>query len=83
MPPGSLPVDAARRTRARRMAAPVFAGIRSETGPDGIPSVPEPMPEELRTTLIEAYWRGLSWRELATMSLGAGLLTLTARCEEC
>ena len=60
---GSLPVDAARRTRARRMAAPVFAGIRSETGPDGIPSVPEPMPEELRTTLIEAYWRGLSWRE--------------------
>lgn len=60
---GSLPVDSARRTRARRMTASMFAGIRSEAGDDGIPSVPEQMPEELRTTLIEAFWRGLSWRD--------------------
>ncbi len=60
---GSLPVDAARRTRARRMTASMFAGIRSPEGPDGIPTVAEQMPEELRTTLIEAFWRGLSWQD--------------------
>ena len=59
---GSLTGDGARRTRARRMAAPIFSGVRSADGPDGIPAIPEQMPEELRTTLIEAFWRGLPWR---------------------
>jgi cephalosporin hydroxylase len=59
---GSLSVDGARRTRSRRMTASAFAARRSNDGPDGVPATPEPMPDDLRTTLVESYWRGLSWK---------------------
>jgi cephalosporin hydroxylase len=32
-------------------------------GPDGIPKTPVPIPEELRTAFIEAFWDGLSWKD--------------------
>ena len=45
---GALGVDGARRTRSRRLTAPAFAKRRATTGPDGVPSEPVAMPEELR-----------------------------------
>ncbi len=60
---GSLAVDGARRTRSRRMTASAFSARRASDGPDGLPALPEPMPEALKSTLIETFWRGLAWKE--------------------
>ncbi len=60
---GTLSADGARRTRSRRMEASEFAGARAAGGADGLPQVPEHIPEELKTTMIESFWRGLSWRD--------------------
>jgi cephalosporin hydroxylase/predicted O-methyltransferase YrrM len=60
---GNLATDPARRTRSRRVVAPAFSSRRANIGPDGVPSEPERMPDEMRTALIEAFWRGLSWRD--------------------
>ncbi len=61
---GTLSADGARRTRSRRMGASAFAGVRAAGGPDGLPQSPEAMPEELKTVLIESFWRGLSWKDM-------------------
>jgi len=60
---GSLAVDGARRTRSRRMTASAFSARRASDGPDGLPALPEPMPDALKSTLIETFWRGLAWKE--------------------
>jgi hypothetical protein len=60
---GNLATDPARRTRSRRVMAPAFSSRRANTGPDGVPVEPDRMPDELKTALIEAFWRGLSWRD--------------------
>ena len=61
---GSLPVDSARRTRARRMTAPIVRRhpLGRRTRRRARP-IAEHMPDEQRTALIEAYWRGLSWQD--------------------
>jgi cephalosporin hydroxylase len=59
---GALSVDGARRTRSRRMTASAFAARRTNDGPDGVPASAEPMPDELKTTLVESYWRTLAWK---------------------
>lgn len=61
---GTLSADGARRTRSRRMGATAFAQARAAGGSDGMPQTPEHMPEELKTALIESFWRGLSWNEM-------------------
>ncbi len=61
---GSLASEGSRRSRSRRMTSSAFAVRRTNDGPDGVPSEAEPMPEELKTTLIEMFWRGLSWRDM-------------------
>ena len=54
---GSLP-PAARRTRRRRMGAEQF---RSAHALDRRPSRPAPVPEDLRTEFIDAFWRSGEW----------------------
>ncbi len=46
------------------MTGSSFSGVRTTDGPDGVPQVPEPIPDELKATLIETFWRGLSWKEM-------------------
>jgi cephalosporin hydroxylase len=62
---------AARRTRARRMNASAFAKGRITSGVDGRPEAPVPIPEELRTAFVDAYWYGLAWER--TRWLGESL----------
>jgi cephalosporin hydroxylase/glycosyltransferase involved in cell wall biosynthesis len=58
---GTMTPDIA-RTRARRRFSPnTFAAAAD--GPDGRPREPIPVPQDLRTEFIDAYWRSLRWRE--------------------
>jgi cephalosporin hydroxylase len=59
---GNLAAEGSRRTRSRRLTNSAFTTGRTQDGPDGIPEIAEPMPDELRTTLVETYWRTLSWQ---------------------
>ncbi len=52
----------AARTRARRMTADAFVKGRVVHGPDGFPSSPTPIPDELKLNFIDASWRSLAWR---------------------
>ena len=51
------------RSRSRRRTAPTFFKGRDATGVDGIPQRPLPMPQDLRTDFIEAFWNSLAWRQ--------------------
>lgn len=59
---GSL-LDEARRTRARRRVAPNFFKPASPEGPDGRPTKPAPIPQDLRAEFLDAYWRSLAWEQ--------------------
>ena len=59
---GALP-DAARRTKARRMGAPVYFKLAHVEGTDGRPPNPIPVPEELRTEFVDAFWRSKVWQQ--------------------
>jgi cephalosporin hydroxylase/glycosyltransferase involved in cell wall biosynthesis len=58
---GSM-TPAAKRTRARRLVAPVFRRV-SKGGPDGRPEHAEPITEDLKTAFVDAFYRSLAWRE--------------------
>jgi cephalosporin hydroxylase len=59
---GSLP-KAARRTKARRLGAPAYFKLAHTEGPDGRPTDPVPIPEDLREEFIDAFWRAKTWKE--------------------
>jgi cephalosporin hydroxylase len=59
---GSLAGNA-RRTRARQMSADAFVTKPVATGPDGVPSEPLLVPDDLRNLFIEAFWKSLAWRD--------------------
>jgi len=59
---GALASLSARRTRSRRLGAPLFNRGRIAKGRDGVPETAVLMPEELRTAFVEAFWGGLSWK---------------------
>jgi cephalosporin hydroxylase len=59
---GTLAAKSARRTRGRRLTTAAFGNGRTVAGPDGLPEFPEPVPDALKETLVETYWRGLSWQ---------------------
>jgi cephalosporin hydroxylase len=51
------------RSRARRMTAIAFREARTTTGPDGRPTGPSPIPDELTTDFTDAFWHSLAWRD--------------------
>jgi cephalosporin hydroxylase/glycosyltransferase involved in cell wall biosynthesis len=51
------------RSRARRMTANAFREARTTTGPDGHPTGPTPIPDELTAEFTDAFWHSLSWRD--------------------
>jgi cephalosporin hydroxylase len=60
---GAMTAHGSWRTRARRMSAEAFSAPRSADGRDGVPQRPTLIPEELKTSFIEAYWNSLAWKE--------------------
>jgi cephalosporin hydroxylase len=56
---GSLP-QAARRTRVRRMVAPLFFKPGLSAG-NGRPEKPTPIPDDLKAGFTEAFWQSLAW----------------------
>jgi cephalosporin hydroxylase len=59
---GTMRPDAA-RTRARRRIAPEFFKRGITDGPDGPPTEPIPVPQDLRADAIEAFWHSLKWQD--------------------
>jgi cephalosporin hydroxylase len=59
---GALP-DNARRTKARRMGAPIYYKLAHVEGTDGRPKDPIPVPAELRTEFVDAFWRSKEWHQ--------------------
>jgi cephalosporin hydroxylase len=53
----------ARRTRARRLTVDIFSKEGPKPAPDGVPTTPLPMPEDLRLSFIEAVWQNLPWQD--------------------
>jgi len=53
----------AQRTRARRMTASLFHKGVISTGPDGQPTDPTPIPDELKESFVDAFWHSLAWRD--------------------
>ena len=51
------------RTKSRRKTAAEFFRKLDPNDPDGRPQAPEPIPEDLQTGFIEAYWRNLGWKK--------------------
>lgn len=53
------------RTRGRRMTGRAFLDVSKKvtTGEDGRPTVPTPVPDDLKLNFIEAFWRSFAWRE--------------------
>jgi cephalosporin hydroxylase len=59
---GALP-EAARRTKARRMGAPIYFSLAHVTGTDGQPEEAIPVPEEVRESFVDAFWRSKEWHQ--------------------
>jgi cephalosporin hydroxylase len=59
---GSLP-KAARRTKPRRMGAPIYFKLAHVEGTDGRPAQPIPVPDDLKTEFIDAFWRSKEWHQ--------------------
>lgn len=61
---GGFHVDAARRSRARRMTATAFDVEPRLEGTDG-PALPPalPVPDDLRDSFTNAYYRSLAWQQ--------------------
>jgi cephalosporin hydroxylase len=53
----------ASRTRARRMTASSFVKGPVFTGPDGQPENATPIPDQLTTQFVDAFWHSMAWRE--------------------
>jgi|GEM_PF-274077 len=51
------------RSRSRRSTAPAFFTKGMQDDPDGIPTKPVPMPEELFLAYTESYWHSLAWKK--------------------
>jgi cephalosporin hydroxylase len=60
---GRIASPEARRSRARRLSAEVFGRGVFAPEPDGLPTSPVPVPEDLRWSFIDAVWRSMAWNE--------------------
>jgi cephalosporin hydroxylase len=59
---GRIASPQARRTRARRLTMDIFGQAAPTAEPDGLPTSPVPIPEDLRSSFIDAVWRSLAWK---------------------
>jgi cephalosporin hydroxylase/SAM-dependent methyltransferase len=59
---GSMPPPA-RRTKPRRMGAPVYYNLAHVTGTDAQPEKPIPVPDDLRLSFVDAFWRSKEWQQ--------------------
>jgi cephalosporin hydroxylase len=59
---GSMPPPA-RRTKPRRMGAPIYYSLAHITGTDGQPENPVPVPDDLRLAFVDAFWRSKEWQQ--------------------
>ena len=66
---GTLP-EAARRTKARRMGAPIYFKLAHVEGPTGSPGGTDAGARGARTEFVDAFWRSKEWQQ--TPWLGAG-----------
>ena len=57
---GRITTGAARRSKPRRLSAPVFAEVAEAI--DGRPTRPTPVPDDLREAFTDAVWRNVPWR---------------------
>ena len=53
---------ASMKTRARRRTGEAFYKGIIPKGPDGVPETPRPIPDDLRSGFVEAFWNSLVWR---------------------
>ncbi|MGQ0830573.1 MAG: CmcI family methyltransferase [Microthrixaceae bacterium] len=60
---GRIASPDARRSRARRLSAEAFGRGAFAPEPDGLPTAPTPVPEDLRWSFIEAVWQSMAWDE--------------------
>ncbi|MDW3220235.1 MAG: CmcI family methyltransferase [Acidimicrobiales bacterium] len=60
---GGFESVASNRTRSRRLTASSFGRGRVDTGVDGLPERAHPMPDELVTSFVDAYWHSLAWQD--------------------
>jgi cephalosporin hydroxylase len=51
------------RSKSRRKTAAEFFRRLDPNDPDGRPTSPEPIPEDLEVGYLEAYWRNLGWKK--------------------
>ena len=63
------PMQIALRTKPRRRTSPVFFTARTIDGEDGRPSKPHPIPEEIATHYLEAFWASPAGRESSWLGL--------------
>ena len=49
-------------SRPRRLTVDIFGEAAPTPEPDGLPTSPVPIPEDLRSGFIEAVWRSLAWK---------------------
>jgi cephalosporin hydroxylase len=57
---GSMPAYAA-RTKPRRRAAVAFKEATPD--PEGLPERPVPIPDDLKTEYVDAFWRSRAWQD--------------------
>jgi cephalosporin hydroxylase len=55
--------EGAKRTRPRRMGAPVYFKLAHVEGTDGRPPEGVPIPDDLRMEFIDAFWRSKEWQQ--------------------
>lgn len=60
---GRIASPEARRSRARRLSGEQFGRGALAPEPDGIPTTPTPVPEDLRWSFIDAVWQSMAWDE--------------------
>jgi cephalosporin hydroxylase len=59
---GRISAPGARRSRPRRLTADIFGTAAATPEPDGLPTRPVPIPEDLRSSFIDAVWQSLAWK---------------------
>ncbi len=60
------------RSRSRRRTAANFARPKEREGPDGLPAKPAPIPDDLKSGFIEAFWDSMAWKQTSWLGWKTG-----------